>query len=135
MLPPPPWVTTEAWHPGCHCSRTQPPGHTPEAELISQPRWSWEVTNYLPAEGTLPSLFSVVQKGMHRTQNRRAISLSHPPAPTPHQVLGKKLPLGASLLGLLGARPLLGMGLGPGKGLCESVGRLCGVAPAIPEDC
>ena len=49
-----------------------------------------------------------------------------------HQVLGKKLPLGA---GFLGAKPPLEMGLGPGKGLCESVGRLCGVTPDIPEDC
>lgn len=52
-----------------------------------------------------------------------------------HQVLGKKPPLGASFLGFLGAKPPLEMGLAPGKGLCESVGRLCGVAADIPEDC
>lgn len=115
----------------------RPPGHN--VELISPPGWSWEVPDHLPAEGHLAQLVLPTQTGTHQPQNSRSPSLrSHPPLTTAVILTpssGKKLPLGASLLGLLGARPPLGMGPGPGKGLCKSVGRLCGVAAAISADC
>lgn len=107
-------------------------------EGISPPGWSWEVFDHLPAEGHL------VQLALHNADRdssgpKPRKPISPVPASPDHSCDPDTKSWGRNCLlvpapGPPGSQALLGMGPGPGKGPCESVGVFvaCSSYPSRP---
>lgn len=103
----------------------KPPGHTTRSLFHHLGGPGRPLTTF-QLRGTLYNLSSTMQTGIHQTQNPRNPSFQSQPPLTTAVILtpspGEETASWCQLTGPPGSQALLGMGPGPGKGLCESVG-------------
>lgn len=103
----------------------RPPGHTHNVELVSQPGWSWEVTDRLPAEGNLTQLvLHNADRDSSDPEPQKPLFWSHPllTAVIPSPSSGQETASWCQLAGPPGGQAPAGDGLGQGRGCVSQWG-------------